>query len=495
MATISSRQCLAALDLTEASFVAKAINGRFKASDATTVIDWINSDYKKRRSFDYQIESTKSVKTNLVRFMNKSKEWCPRSRTWSFKDDSHVIIDTPTKRRRVETVEQSDLDSTFESIGNDTFQSTFSITREEELEQELAIMKAKFEAAENRGAIFRYENKPRRTYNPALKAVLLDSVSRGHCARTVHEVLSSIATHFDLVKPELNESVPCESTIKGCRNMIDTVVEEQLMEMVSKAEWLTAGFDESSVDQKSCAALGLFDDKGEFLVLKVENTLGSTGDEIMEVMRRILFEETSEQLSILIRQKLRFLISDRCPAQERANDLLIALLKDDDLRAELPDVESIPCVMHGIAIMEKKFASVMSERTKQLQQLTRICLGYRQGSGNKPHSIALQFKALTHLKTPFISTVGCRYGDTFVNARAMLEHENEIRAVLKNTKKKLTDKQIELRDIMTSSDWKELRLEMSLCMIAWLHLINPLHKTASDPSSNYGLVKGIVELK
>merc|ERR1712035_213824 len=102
----------------------------------------------------------------------------------------------------------------------------------------------------------------------------------------------------------------------------------------------------------------------------------------MEVMRRILFEETSEQLSILIRQKLRFLISDRCPAQERANDLLIALLKDDNLRAELPDVESIPCVMHGIAIMEKKFASVMSERTKQLQQLTRICLGYRQGSGN-----------------------------------------------------------------------------------------------------------------
>ncbi|QQP53281.1 Hypothetical protein FKW44_005707 [Caligus rogercresseyi] len=83
----------------------------------------------------------------------------------------------------------------------------------------------------------------------------------------------------------------------------------------------------------------IFDENNKFGVLSISNTLGTKGLEIEEAMAKILYDEstpTRAQITSGIRRKLRFVLTDRCPAQENANRLLIERLANDELRRDLP---------------------------------------------------------------------------------------------------------------------------------------------------------------
>ncbi|QQP54177.1 Hypothetical protein FKW44_006925 [Caligus rogercresseyi] len=242
----------------------------------------------------------------------------------------------------------------------------------------------------------------------------------------------------------------------------------------------------------------IFDENNKFGVLSISNTLGTKGLEIEEAMAKILYDEstpTRAQITSGIRRKLRFVLTDRCPAQENANRLLIERLANDELRRDLPPVQQIVCMMHHVAHQEKEFSEALSTETEALMQNIRMCLGYRQGSGWKKHNLAPGFRALTKIKTPFVSTVGCRFGDTYTNSLNILEYENEVRTILDSLaekklkdKQKLTEKQQALKECLTSEDWPRMRLEFGLCMVMWLHITGPLHTVVSRDTS-FGTVK------
>ena len=91
----------------------------------------------------------------------------------------------------------------------------------------------------------------------------------------------------------------------------------------------------------------------------------------------------------------------------------------------------------------------------------------------------------------FESDLGCRFHHNFANGRAIIKFEEEVLMVLRECEKGNRNHK-NLIDLLESSQWSRIRLELSIPILVWVILAGPMHSKISGTLS-YGQMKAEFE--
>merc|ERR1711911_59327 len=150
--------------------------------------------------------------------------------------------------------------------------------------------------------------------------------------------------------------------IKGYLNQLrtgklDDVLRKQTSDFVAHTQKVAISFDATTMYGKQHVALGIFDQDVKFHCVSIKEIEGKRGDQIASIMLAMI-EEVDD-----LRGKLQCIISDRCAAQIRGNDILLDLLNRG--RAEADKVFQISCNLHTSSGMDTHSSKALSPKTER----------------------------------------------------------------------------------------------------------------------------------
>ena len=418
------------------------------------------------------------------------------------------------KRRRPTTSsvqESGDIDELKDQVNELRKQLEEARLELEESKKTIERQEKELEASKRLTALFKRTQKTTRehtsgsrsggapVYSPELTALAIACLSDGVSASNTKRVLDALACVCDLlVTPK--HKVPETDWFVKKRLEMRQLNDEQLLNYVNNAQYLTLSYDETSLHSKKLGCLGLTDHAGQYTSVSFKLVLGTRGTQLASDMFQAIDDltivDSSEvTLATLIRKKLVALISDRSRVQECGNRKFIELLNDHPDRAGLPPIVIMICFMHTCANSERYFTRELTEDTLRLFALLRRVFGCRQTSSFNRHGLAkslttLQYKKNLPRKKLYESDIGARFGTFTRNGRALLNNEEITRQCLECRETgKITTLQQELIDLLNSSEWPRMQLEVGMALIIWTYVLEQFHATMSKANLTLGEAK------
>ena len=414
----------------------------------------------------------------------------------------------PCKRAAVEAVE-SDCETDESGADNSLDQSGFSLdssfgTRTTEyyeaqmrlMEQrhqeamkakdaEIAALKAELEPVKG---LFKQLKRPTRgesgqciEYSDELQAFTIRLHGSGIATAHIHQMYVALSELFGFCEDE-DFRVPSISYLNQLRSgKLDGLLRKQTVDFVAHTEKVAISFDATTMHGKQHVALGIFDQDVKFHCVSIKEIEGKRGDQIASIMLAMIEEVDS------LRGKIQCIISDRCAAQIRGNEILLDLLNRG--RAEADKVFQISCNLHTTSGMDTHSAKAISPKTQEAYRLLKFILGNRKSVGFKRACLKERLRReLGGVSAGFITDVGSRFGVYFQNGVCLLQHEAAVKTVLAEGTS-THPKHVQLLALMNDTRaWNQVRLEMGCLVLVWSCLIGPFHTSVSKDIS-YGEIK------
>ena len=183
--------------------------------------------------------------------------------------------------------------------------------------------------------IFRVEYVPTRkngsggakTYSPQLRAITIDLLSNGVTGNDIVRMFHAIAVHGDMLDDDCDVPRPdwvrkIKSTkfyhlkVRKQREELEVLSNKQAIAFVQQSQYVTLGWDQTSLHNEKPGCFGLTDNHGEFHALCSEITLSRNAEELATEMMSFLDGLTAKDsngvtLGTLIRRKAVALMTDR----------------------------------------------------------------------------------------------------------------------------------------------------------------------------------------
>ena len=230
-------------------------------------------------------------------------------------------------------------------------------------------------------------------------------------------------------------------------------------------------FDGTRLHQDSVLALGAFDRDNEYLVLGMRKVDASTGVEISAVMLSMMEENDS------LVDNTRCFMTDRCPAQVRANQLLVEKINLKRNGTNL--CFQVPCYMHTTLRGDASSNDELSEEAKSIQNALKMSFGGRKQDNWRRNCLKAALKeAQGGEPSEFVSDIGSRFKVNEQNGKTLLIRENEVEDVIKASSK--TAIHHRLGAAMDDAAWPRIRLELQVPVVIWNAILGEFHSKISQ---------------
>ena len=349
---------------------------------------------------------------------------------------------------------------------------------------EIAALKAELEPIKS---LFKMVKKPTRgdsgqcfEYSDELQAFTIRLHACGIPTAHIHQMYEAMTEHFDFSDDDYK--VPSKSYLNQLRTgKLDDLSEKQTVDFVANTQKVAISFDATTMHGKQHVALVIFDENVKFHCVSIKEIEGKRGDQIASVMLAMINKVDG------LRSKIQCIISDRCAAQVRANDILLDLLNRG--RSEADKVFQISCNLHTSSGMDTHSAKALTPKTERAYCLLKFIFGNRKALGFKRACLREQLrKELGGVESGFVTDIGSRYGVYFQNGLCLLRHETAVKNVLA-AETSTHPKQVELLNLMNDTRaLNQIRLEMGCLVLVWSSVIGPFHTSVSKDIS-YGEIK------
>ena len=347
---------------------------------------------------------------------------------------------------------------------------------------EIAALKAELEPVKS---LFKPIKKPTRgesgqcyEYSDELQAFTIRLHGSGIATAHIHQVYVALSELFE----DKDFKVPSISYLNQLRSgKLDDLLRKQTSDFVAHTQKVAISFDATTMHGKQHVALGIFDQDVKFHCVSIKEIEGKRGDQIASIMLAMIEEVDG------LRGKLQCIISDRCAAQIRGNDILLELLNRG--RAEADKVFQISCNLHTTSGMDAHSAKAISSKTQETYRLLKFILGNRKSVGFKRACLKERLRCeLGGVSAGFITDVGSRFGVYFQNGVCLLQHEAAVKTVLAE-ETSTHPKHVQLLALMNDTrTWNQVRLEMGCMVLVWSCLVGPFHTSVSKDIP-YGEIK------
>ena len=349
---------------------------------------------------------------------------------------------------------------------------------------EIASLKAELEPIKG---LFKMVKKPTRgvsgqcfEYSDDLQAFTIRLHACGIPTAHIHQMYEAMTEHFDFCDDDYK--VPSKSYLNQLRTgKLDDLSAKQTTDFVANTQKVAISFDATTMHGKQHVALGIFDQNVKYHCVSIKEIEGKRGDQIASVMLAMIDQVNS------LRAKIQCIISDRCAAQVRGNDILLDLLNRG--RPEADKVFQISCNLHTSSGMDTHSSKALSPKTERTYCLLKFIFGNRKSVGFKRACLKERLRGqLGGVSAGFITDVGSRYGVYFQNGLCLLRHEAAIKIVLAE-ETSTHPKHVELLALMNDTrSWNQIRLEIGCLVLVWSCLIGPFHTSVSKDIP-YGEIK------
>ena len=335
-----------------------------------------------------------------------------------------------------------------------------------------------------------------------LNNIGLRAMTHGCVSAKGMEVLCRIlADEFPVLMKPLSSDpakfiLPSDSHFCNLRSDLDFITSKQTDEFVTNATTLYLTSDDTTTNReaKDLHGTGLINEVGEFHSFKNKLTNGKTAEDKERHMLEVLTPE--------IMNKLGGVVADTLYAQKKASRGLLAKISELTGRDDLPTDQN-NCMLHlkgnEFKFMVKEICtpdgvSLLSKMDKHLE----ICFGSRIGSGYHRQSIRMDLEAklkLRNLRKPgtfFKSRIGSRIGTEFHNSVALIAYKDEVVECVNEQIQYLNDAELkkpksqrtpidqrqntrfhQIRD-MIQDQWRPLTMQISLAILCWNVMIEPM---------------------
>ena len=335
-----------------------------------------------------------------------------------------------------------------------------------------------------------------------LNSIGLRAMTHGCVSAKGMEIFCQIlAEEFPvLLKPLSDEPakfhLPSDSHFCNLRSDLDYITTKQSDEFIANSTtlFLTTDDTTTSREAKSLHGTGLINEAGIFHSFKNKLTIGSSAEDKENHILEVLTPD--------IMNKLGGVVADTLASQKLASKRVLAKVAEKTGRDDLPK-EQINCMLHTKSNKYKFIIkeihtddgkSLLSMMDKHLEILfgSRIGTGYHKQSLRSDLEAKLKLRNLRKPGTFFKCRIGSRIGTEFHNAVALIAYKdqvlecvNEQIAYLNDAElKKTKSKQIpfdqrqntrfhQVRD-MINNEWRPLTMQLSLAIISWTVMIEPL---------------------
>ena len=128
---------------------------------------------------------------------------------------------------------------------------------------------------------------------------------------------------------------------------------------------------------------------------------------------------------------------------------------------------------------------MLTSDTKRFEKGLQIVFGGRKSDNWRRDCLRKEIETMIGIKTEFQTSIGSRYRVAMANGSALWRREDQVHEILSNSEK---NRHVEMVDVMDSSEWPRVRLELAIPVLAWTAVIGPFHTVVSG-SPNYGQIK------
>ena len=405
------------------------------------------------------------------------------------------------------TLDTSVLDSSaiMDSSGLDVSLSTRSNScAVERMEAKIAELEARLTAAELRADkaeaevrvwqgkskdLFKIHHRPTRAngsgrsemFDTRLDAIVLDAENRGVAAKHVQQVCASFVRVLGWFEDEdEGYRVPKKDWFVKVRSKQDPLLEAQRKQFMRPGRGpFMVCFDATRLHQDSTLGLGCFDRDNEYLVLALRKVEASTGEEISSAMLAMMREHDG------LIENTRCLMTDRCPAQVRANKLLLE--KINEIRGDGNLGFESSCIMHTVINACARSMKMLSEEAKSIHNALKMTFGGRKQDSWRKNCLKAKLKDLVGIPSEFVSDLGSRFKVGEQNGKALILRETEVDEVLRSSAKTEAHKMLR-RHMDDNENWPRLRLELQIPVVIWNSILGEFHSEISKKIS-YGAAK------
>ena len=177
----------------------------------------------------------------------------------------------------------------------------------------------------------------------------------------------------------------------------------------------------------------------------------------------------------------RSLITDRCPAQVKANILLCDLMNETRSAPNLVFV--VCCLMHTVLGADNRSGDCLSDEAKTVASCLKQTFGGRHTDGYRKSCLKEELKQAVGIPSEFVTDIGSRFGVRYQNGKALMLREGHVREVL-SLEKATRPVHAKLRGYMDKpAVWRKVKLELQIPVLVWAAVIGPFHTVISGEAT------------
>jgi len=233
-----------------------------------------------------------------------------------------------------------------------------------------------FQPVDKQGNKFRYTDE--------LTTCSVKMIADGESGGSVRRFFGCLIETFPACFPDANaETLPTAKWFCDLRYTVPTLNKWMIEQFVTDSKDLFLSVDGTpDLTGADCLGIGLQNEFGKFLGVGLGRVVGKTGINVADQVMQQLETELGDNFETFV-QKCSVIISDQCPAQLKANRLLLDRFNDINPAARFFQ----PCYMHTSMHLENQLIEKLSKCTRSFLTDLKILFGNPSKCGYRPQCL------------------------------------------------------------------------------------------------------------